>query len=90
MPFIPMTYSFHTWKPVPSTVLHPFAQPLSSSPLVIMGLFSVVIGLILHFDCLFICRFVSCFLFALFFKYFLIYLFERENISRGTEAEGVR
>ena len=49
VPFLPMAYSSHNWKPVPLTPLHHFVHPSFPFPLAPIDLFSVFIGLILLF-----------------------------------------
>ena len=50
VPFFPMTYTFHNWKPIFSNPPSPTLPiPLPLSPLMITSLFSVVIDLFLLF-----------------------------------------
>lgn len=57
---------FHNWNPVPPTRLHPLSPFSTPSPTATISMFSVFIGLILHF--------VAHLFFILFFRsFYLVY-----------------
>ena len=63
VPFIPVTYSFYNWKPVPSIPFHPVLSILSPfSPLAIIGLLSVLLIFTLY-DFLVAFDIIGCFFF---------------------------